>query len=152
MMNTLSANKAGVKMPIHVLDANQLIPDDRLSFYGLLERVSEYSQDDPVHSLVALWRGIDIAHRMFESPVAALVFLYRHCRQAFIMALSSLGTSSPQLSSDIISQMKPLPGECPKLPAEIRALLEMLREVEGGELHVRMQASGFRERYFGRRG
>jgi hypothetical protein len=37
------------------MDANQLIPDDRLSFYGLLERVSDYSQDDPVHNNVDLF-------------------------------------------------------------------------------------------------
>jgi hypothetical protein len=137
-------------LSIHITDANQLIPDDQLSFYGLLVRVSDYSQDDPVHSTERLYRGIDIAHRTFEFPVAALALLYRHRRPALIAALSDLARTAPWLSTDIISQMKPAPGECPKLPAEIWALLEMLREVEGGELYVRMQASDFRERYFGR--
>jgi hypothetical protein len=129
---------------IQCLDANQLIPDDRLSLYGLLARVSDYSQDDP-----GLYRGIDIAHRTFEFPVAALALLYRHRHPAFIAALSGLARAAPWLSTDRVSQMKPAPQECPKCPAEIRVLLEMLREVEGGELYLRMQASNFRERYFG---
>src|SRR5262249_49935093 len=98
-----------------------------------------------------LYRGIDIAHRTFEFPVAALALLYRHRRPAFIAALSDLARAAPWMSTDRVSQMKPASGECPKLPAEIRALLEMLREVESGELYLRMQASDFRERYFGRR-
>jgi hypothetical protein len=136
---------------IQCLDANQLIPDDRLSFYGLLERVSDYSEDDPVHSTGGLYRGIDIAHRTFEFPVAALALLYRHRRPAFIAALSGLGRGAPWLSTDMVSQMKPVPGECPKYPAEIRVLLEMLREVEGGGRYLRMQASDFRDGYFGQR-
>jgi hypothetical protein len=75
---------------IQCLDANQLIPDDRISLYGLLTRVSDYSQDDPVHSTEGLYRGIDIAHHAFKFPVAALALLYRHRRAAFIVALSGL--------------------------------------------------------------
>jgi len=62
---------------LHVLDANQLIPDDRLSFYGLLERVSDYSQDDPVHNNVDLYSGIDIAYNVFRFSVEALALLHR---------------------------------------------------------------------------
>jgi hypothetical protein len=138
---------------IQCLDANQLIPDDRLSFYGLLARVSDYSQDDPVHSTEGLYRGIDIAHHTFKFPVAALALLYRRRRPAFIAALSSLARAAPWLSTDWppLSQMKPAPQECPKCPAQIRVLLEMLREVEdeGGERYSWWQASDFRERYFG---
>jgi hypothetical protein len=134
---------------LHILDANQLIPDDQLSLYGLLARVSDYSQDDPVHSTEGLYRGIDIAHRTFEFPVAALALLYRHHRPALIATLSGLGRKAPWLSTDMVSQMKPVSRECPKCPAEIRVLLEILREVEGGELYLRMQASDFWERYFG---
>jgi hypothetical protein len=79
---------------IQCLDANQLIPDDQLSLYGLLARVSDYSQDDPVHSTEGLYRGIDIAHRTFEFPVAALALLYRHRRPAFIAALSEQITNA----------------------------------------------------------
>jgi hypothetical protein len=139
---------------IQCLDANQLIPDHRLSLYGLLARVSDYSQDDPVHTTESLFRGIDIAHHAFEFPVAALALLYRHYRPAFIAILSSLARAAPRLSTDWasqmkLSQMKPAPGECPKYPPQIRALLEMLSEVEGGEPYLRWQASDFRERYFG---
>jgi hypothetical protein len=89
---------------LQCLDANQLIPDDRLSFYGFA-RASDYSQDDPVHSTEGLYRGIDIAHRTFEFPVAALALLYRHRRPAFIAALSDLARTAPWLSTDRISQM-----------------------------------------------
>jgi hypothetical protein len=134
---------------IQCLDANQLIPDDQLSFYGLLARVSDYSQDDPVHSTEGLYRGIDIAHHAFKFPVAALALLYRHRREAFIAAISSLPRAAHWLSTDTPPLAKPAPQACPKYPAQIRMLLEMLREVEGGEPYLRWQASDFRERYFG---
>ena len=117
---------------------------------GLLARVSDYSQDDPVHSTEDLYRGIDIAHHTFEFPVAALALLYRHRRPAFIAVLSGLARAAPGLSADWppLSQMRPAPQECPKCPAGIRVLLEMLREVDGGGLYLRMQASDFRGKVF----
>src|SRR5215831_13386371 len=78
---------------IQCLDANQLIPDNRLSFYGLLERVSDYSQDDPVHNNVDLFSGIDIAHHMFKFSVEALALLHRHVRPAFVILLCRLGAA-----------------------------------------------------------
>jgi hypothetical protein len=79
----------------YILSAPDLIPDDKLSFYGLLQRVSDYSQDDPVHSAEGLYRGVDIAHHTFKFPIAALALLYRHRRPAFIAALSSLARTAP---------------------------------------------------------
>jgi len=64
-------------------DANQLIPDDRLSFYGLLERVSDYSQDDPVHNNVDLFSGIDTAYNVFRFSVEALAHASAHSRNHF---------------------------------------------------------------------
>jgi len=82
---------------IECLDTNQLIPDDRLSFYGLLERVSEYSQDDPVHNNVDLFSGIDTAYNVFRFSVEALALLHRHARPAFMMVLCRLGAATPNL-------------------------------------------------------
>jgi hypothetical protein len=85
---------------IQCLDANQLIPDNRLSLYGLFKRVSDYSQDDPVHNTENLWRGIDIAHRLLRFEVEDPASLYRHRRAAFIAGLSQVGAGLPGLSRE----------------------------------------------------
>ena len=85
---------------IQCLDANQLIPDNKLSLYRLFKRVSDYSQDDPVHNTEDLWRGIDIAHRLLRFEVEDLASLYRHRRAAFLAGLSQIGTGLPGLSRE----------------------------------------------------
>jgi len=120
---------------IECLDTNQLIPDDRLSFYGLLERVSEYSQDDPVHNNVDLFSGIDTAYNVFRFSVEALALLHRHARPAFMMVLCRLGAATPNLGRR---------GPPIKLPYllcwhTIRVLRRLLCEVEGGKRHAEAQ-------------
>ena len=91
-----------------VASATDLIPDDKLSIWDLIDRASEYSQDDPVHNKADLYQGIYTAHPGLDVPVGALALLYRRARAAFIMTLSR-----GRLSFDAIHMLRRLLHEIP---------------------------------------
>ena len=117
---------------ICILSAPDLIPDDKLGIFDLIDHASEHNQDDPIHCKSNLYAGIYAAHAVLGFPVAALALIHRRARAAFIMTLSR-----GRLSFDAIHMLRRLLYEIPggKRYAEAHEEAELLRakaEIERG--------------------